>query len=207
MIIIEKYTLIFFYIKMKPFIAYIIICVVGITILVRCIPRGTKKRKKFEIFAEIGIGLFISVIVLGLTSFDNFMLKRAGIIPLQYILIIFFIAGVFFVISSFVALKRIGKPKSGLEDTTIMIHRGIFKILRHPLYLGLSLSTIGFLFAYQAIALIIIGIIAVILFYIASRVEDSYNIKKFGSEYIEYMKRVPMWNFFLGMFRNTKMRF
>jgi len=64
-----------------------------------------------------------------------------------------------------------------------MIHKGIFKILRHPIYLGLSLSTIGFLFAYQAIALIIIGFVAVILFYIASRVEDSYNIKKFGSTY------------------------
>ena len=62
---------------MKPFISYIIICVVGIAILIRCLPRGTKKRKRFEIFAEIGIGLFISVIVLGLTSFDNFMLKKA----------------------------------------------------------------------------------------------------------------------------------
>jgi len=192
---------------MKPFIAYIIICVVGITILVRCLPRGTKKRKKFEIFAEIGIGLFISVIVLGLTSFDNFMLKRAGITYLQYILIIFFIAGVFFIISSFVALKHIGKPTSGFEDTTIMIHRGIFKILRHPLYLGLSLITVGFLFAYQAVALVIIGAIAVILFYVASRVEDSYNIKKFGREYIEYMRNVPLWNFFLGMSRNRKMRY
>ncbi|MCG9479572.1 MAG: isoprenylcysteine carboxylmethyltransferase family protein [Actinomycetia bacterium] len=192
---------------MKPFISYIIICVVGIAILIRCLPRGTKKRKRFEIFAEIGIGLFISVIVLGLTSFDNFMFKRADITYLQYIFIIFFIAGTFLIASSFVSLKRIGKPTSGLEDTTRMIHKGIFKILRHPLYVGLSLITIGFLFAYQAIALIIIGIVTVILFYIASGVEDRYNIEKFGSEYIEYMKKVPMWNFFLGIFRNRKMRY
>ncbi len=191
---------------MKPFIAYIIICILAITILVRCLPRGTKKRKRFEIFAEIGIGLFISVIVLGLTSFDNFMLKRAGITYLQYISIIFFVTGIFLIISSFVSLKRIGKPASGLEDTTKMIHKGIFKILRHPLYLGLSLVTISFLFAYQAIVLIIIGIAAVILFYIASKVEDNYNIKKFGREYIEYMKKVPMWNFFTGMLKNRKMR-
>ncbi len=192
---------------MKPFIAYIIIGVVGILILLRCLPRGSKKRKKFEIFAETGIGLFISVIVLGLTNFDNLILKRAGIIPLQYTSIIFFIIGIFLIISSFVSLKRIGKPTSGLEDTTKMINKGIFKILRHPLYLGLSLFTIGFLFAYQAIALIIIGFVTVILFYLASRIEDSYNIKKFGSEYIEYMKKVPKYNFFLGMFRNRKMRY
>jgi protein-S-isoprenylcysteine O-methyltransferase Ste14 len=190
---------------MKPIISYIIISVIGITILIRCLP-WIRKRKKFEIFAETGIGLFISVIVLGLTSFDNFMLKKAGIIYLQYISIIFFVAGIFLIISSFVSLKRIGKPTSGLEDTTRMIHKGIFKILRHPLYLGLSLFTLGFLFAYQAIALIIIGIAAVILFYTASKVEDNYNIKKFGREYIEYMKKVPMWNFFIGLLRDRKTR-
>jgi len=192
---------------MKPFISYIIICVVGIAILIRCLPRGTKKRKRFEIFAEIGIGLFISVIVLGLTSFDNFMLKKAGIAYLQYISIFFFVTGIFLIISSFLSLKRIGKPTSGLEDTTIMIYKGIFKILRHPLYLGLSLVTIGFLFAYQAFTLIIIGVVAVILFYIASRIEDSYNIKKFGREYVEYMKNVPLWNFLLGIFRSSKIRY
>ncbi|GAH89267.1 unnamed protein product, partial [marine sediment metagenome] len=187
--------------------AYIILGAVGIAILIRCLPIRAKKRKKFEIFAEIGIGLFIAVIILGLTSFDSFMLKRAGIVYLQYVSIVFLIIGIIFTVSSFVSLKRIGKPTSGLENTTKMINKGIFKILRHPIYLGLSLFTIGFLFAYQTIALIIIGFIAVVLFYIASRVEDSYNIKKFGREYIEYMKNVPLWNFFLGMSRNRKMRY
>jgi len=186
---------------MNPIISYIILGIIGIVILLRCLPLGLRRRKKFEIFAEIGIGLFIAVIILGLTSFDSFMLKRAGIIYLQYISIVFFLIGIFLIVSSFVSLKRIGKPTTGLENTTKMINKGIFKILRHPLYLGLSLFTIGFLFAYQLIALIIIGFIAVILFYIASRVEDSYNIKKFGSGYKEYMKKVPMWNFVLGMIR------
>ena len=189
---------------MKPLIAYILVSIVGILILIRCLPTRAKKRKKFEIFAEIGIGFFISVIILGLTSFDNLMLQRAGIVSLQYISIIFFIIGIILIISSFISLKRIGKPTSGLEDTTKIIKKGIFKILRHPLYLGLSLFTVGFLFAYQAIALIIIGIAAIALFYLASRVEDSYNIKKFGSEYDEYMKKVPMWNFIVGMIRYRK---
>jgi len=189
---------------MKPIISYIILGVIGILILIRCLPLGSRRRKKFEIFAEIGIGLFISVIILGLTNFDDLMFGRAGIIPLQYISIIFFIIGAFLIIYSFVSLKRIGKPISGLENTTKMIHKGIFKILRHPLYLGLSLFTIGFLFAYQSIALIIIGFLAIVLFYLASRIEDGYNIKKFGTTYEEYMKIVPMWNFVLGMIRYRK---
>jgi len=191
---------------MKPFIAYIIMSVVGILILIRCLPMRAKKRKKFEIFAETGIGLFIAVIILGLTNFDNFMLKRAGITYVQYISIIFFTIGIFLIVSSFVSLKLIGRPTSGLENTTKMINKGIFKILRHPLYLGLSLFTIGFLFAYQAIALIIIGFISVVMFYVASRVEDKYNIKKFGSVYKEYIKKVPMWNFISGMIRYRKIK-
>ena len=189
---------------MRPLIAYVIIGIMGILILIRCLPRGSRKRKKFEIFAEIGIGLFISIIILGLTSFDSLMLRRAGIIILQYLSIVFFLIGVLLIISSFVSLKKIGKPTSGLEDTTKMIHKGIFRILRHPLYLGLSLFTIGFLFAYQAIALIMIGAAAVSFFYTASRVEDNYNIKKFGSEYDGYMKKVPMWNLIAGIIRYKK---
>jgi len=103
---------------MKPIIAYIILGAVGIAILIRCLPIRAKKRKKIEIFAEIGIGFFIAVIILGLTSFDSFMLKRAGIVYLQYISIVFLIIGIIFVVSSFVSLKRIGKPTSGLENTT-----------------------------------------------------------------------------------------
>lgn len=189
---------------MKPIIAYIILGIVGLAILLRCLPFQSKKRKKFEIFAEIGIGLFIAVIILGLTDFDNLMLKRAGIIYLQYISIIFFIIGLFLIVSSFVNLKRIGKPSSGLENTTKMINKGIFKILRHPLYLGLSLFTTGFIFAYQAIVLIIIGFVAIVLFYLASRIEDGYNIKKFGIAYEEYMKIVPTWNFITGLKRLKK---
>jgi len=186
---------------MNPIIAYIILGTVGIAILIRCLPIRAKKRKKFEIFAETGIGFFAATIILGLTNFDNFMLKRAGIIYLQYISIIFFVIGIFLVVSSFVSLKRIGKPTTGLENTTKMINKGIFKILRHPIYLGLSLSTVGFLFAYQTITLAITCFIAIVLFYLASRVEDSYNIKKFGSGYKKYIKKVPMWNFILGMIR------
>ena len=84
---------------MKPYISYIILGAIWIIILIRCLPIRKNKRKNFEIFAETGIGLFISVIILGLTSFNNFMLKSAGIVSLQYISIIFFVTGIFFIVS------------------------------------------------------------------------------------------------------------
>ena len=41
-----------------------------------------------------------------------------------------------------------------------------------------------------------LGIVCILCFWLASKREDDYNIEKFGDSYEEYMKRVPMWNFF-----------
>jgi len=33
----------------------------------------------------------------------------------------------------------------------------------------------------------------------SAKTEAEYNLKKFGDEYKEYMKKVPMWNFLRGL--------
>jgi protein-S-isoprenylcysteine O-methyltransferase Ste14 len=35
----------------------------------------------------------------------------------------------------------------------------------------------------------------------SARKEAEYNINKFGDEYKEYIKKVPMWNIFKGLSR------
>ena len=35
--------------------------------------------------------------------------------------------------------------------------------------------------------------------WMASKKEDGFNMKKFGADYEEYMKKVPMWNVFKGL--------
>lgn len=44
---------------MKPIISYIILGVIGILILIRCLPLGSRRRKEFEILSKIeNKGLF-----------------------------------------------------------------------------------------------------------------------------------------------------
>ena len=144
-----------------------------------------------EIYMACGMGIYFTLIVLGQ------MIWGGGDVPqLAYAGYALFIPAAILVISSFVSLKHKGKPESGWEPTTVLIDSGVFGIVRHPLYLGAAIFTLGLLFLLQSIPSAILGSVAIFSFWMASKKEDAFNIGKFGDGYNEYMKKVPMWNAF-----------
>ncbi len=151
-----------------------------------------KKRIICEICEAIGLAIFITLIVLGWFLIDQ------QIKWLAYIGLFLYIPAAYFIVSSFVNLKHKGKPKSGWEETTKLIDTGVYRITRHPMYFGSALFTFAVLLIQQSVVSIILGVIAVILFFIASKEEDKKLIDKFGDSYKEYMKKVPMWPLFKG---------
>jgi protein-S-isoprenylcysteine O-methyltransferase Ste14 len=164
-----------------------------------------KKRIIYEIFMAVGLGIYFSTIIIAPTLASNYshilIFKSLNIKSLQYIGYITFAPAAFFVVFSFISLIRFGKTKSGWEHTTKVIDRNVFKIVRHPLYLGGAIFSIGFILVVQSIFTLILTLICIFCFFIASRLEDNYNLKKFGSSYKEYMKKVPRWNFISGLIR------
>ena len=149
-----------------------------------------KKRIVNEIYVACGLGIMFSLIVLG-----HLISKRGNILPLVYIGYAFYIPAAVFVIFSHTSLKHKGKQESGWEHTTKLIESGVYRIVRHPLYLGSALFTIGIILLIQSIPSMIFGLVAIFCFWTASNKEDKFNIKKFGDSYRIYMKKVPMWNF------------
>jgi protein-S-isoprenylcysteine O-methyltransferase Ste14 len=121
------------------------------------------------------------------------------IVPLRIIGFVLYAPAAFFVVSAFVNLRRKGKPGTGWENSTTMIDSGVFRIVRHPLYLGTAIWTVGLMLVFQSIPSTILGIVDVFCFWMASKKEDAFNIGKFGDGYKEYMKKVPMWNAFRGL--------
>jgi protein-S-isoprenylcysteine O-methyltransferase Ste14 len=103
-----------------------------------------------------------------------------------------------FAISSFLSLKQKGEPTSGWEDTTKLIESGVYRIVRHPLYLGGALFTGGMLLLVQSLFAALVGMGGIFCYWMASRKEDEFNIRKFGEGYKAYMERVPLWNFING---------
>ena len=154
-----------------------------------------RQRIVHEIYEACGLGNFLTIFILS----HGGVLEQLNILPLRIIGLIILVTGASFVISAFIALKRKGKPETGWENTTVMINSNIFRIVRHPLYLGTAISAIGLMLLYQSIPSTIVGIVSIFCCWMASKKEGALNIKKFGDSYKEYMEKVPMWNAFKGL--------
>jgi len=154
-----------------------------------------QKRIICEIYEACGLGGSFTLMILGLGG----VWTQFNIVPLRITGLVLYAPAAFFVVSAFIALRRKGKPETGWESTTTMIQSSVFRIVRHPLYLGTAIWTVGLMLVFQSIPSTILGIVNVFCFWMASKKEDAFNIEKFGDGYKEYMKRVPMWNAFKSL--------
>ena len=98
---------------------------------------------------------------------------------------------------------KVEKGKSYMSTTKIVTH-GIYSILRHPQYMAGIHINIGLILISQHWLIIIIGVLAIIFSYFDALRADRELILKFGSEYSNYIKKVPRLNFIAGIIRLTK---
>lgn len=74
-----------------------------------------------------------------------------------------------------------------------VIRRGVFSIVRHPVYLSEIILYLGLLVINISLAAAFIWVIAIFFLHYISRYEEKLLISRFGDEYRRYMKEVPMW--------------
>ncbi len=110
---------------------------------------------------------------------------------------------VIFAILPMIVLKRSGGVKKGdsYVKTTRLVNTGIYAIVRHPQYTAGLLFSLALILISQTVLVTILGLLTIALVYIDIYIADKYEIKKFGGEYKDYMKKVPRTNFVLGMIR------
>ena len=97
--------------------------------------------------------------------------------------------------STGISIRRIGKKtlgkhySYGLKTPAKLVTHGIYKHIRHPIYLAMLLYTIGMplIFSSAYGFLVTLGFIPLILYRI--RIEEKMLIEKFGETYREYMKK------------------
>jgi len=178
---------------------YIICTCIWIGFIVHWTIGSIPKQKYFEVYAGCGIAICLTLLVLGLAGWFQTQTDILALQSLKTIGSVLYILAIIVAVVSLVTLRFKGKPRTGIENTTIFIEKGIFKIIRHPLYLSLALWSISFIFLIQNIPGTVLGIIALSCFLIAAKKEDEFNIKKFGDVYQEYMDKVPIWNVFKGI--------
>jgi protein-S-isoprenylcysteine O-methyltransferase Ste14 len=101
------------------------------------------------------------------------------------------VVSAFIAISGFYNLKKYGKPDDEWENTTLLINRGIFRYIRHPLYSSLILLVIGILLKRVTLLTIVLCSICILFLITASLMEERENFVKFGDAYTTY-KRTTM---------------
>ncbi len=92
------------------------------------------------------------------------------------------------------------------HHTVVLIEEGVYKVVRHPeyaFYLWLFiLMSIAFGSLWRSTALTVAGdILLIIGLEILAKQEETFNIRKWGDEYRQYMKEVPRFNFIQGLWR------
>ena len=86
--------------------------------------------------------------------------------------------------------KALGKQYSyGLKPPEILVKRGLYKRVRHPIYLAMLLYTAGIPLFFSSLYgfLVTLGFIPFTLYRI--RIEEKMLIDTFGDEYREYTKK------------------
>ena len=74
-----------------------------------------------------------------------------------------------------------------------VIQKSVFGVVRHPIYLAEILLYLGLVVLNMSLAALGVWIAAIIFLHYISRYEENLLIERFGEEYKQYIRRVPMW--------------
>ena len=97
------------------------------------------------------------------------------------------------------------KGRSYIQTTTV-VDRGIYRIVRHPQYVAGMLIAVALTLIAQHWLVGVLGTVAIVIYYLGTLAEEKSSIEKFGEPYEKYMRSVPRVNVVLGIVRWVRNR-
>ena len=124
---------------------------------------------------------------LGLLSFSSSLGKILGMVLI--------VVGAFNYIYCSFLFMRFGKGTPLFtQSPTKFVEKSLYKYSRNPMYLGHFLIFLGeFLFFGKILLLLYLFLMFIVFNLMVIYYEEPSLLKKFGTEYINYLKRVPRW--------------
>jgi protein-S-isoprenylcysteine O-methyltransferase Ste14 len=134
------------------------------------------------------------VLFAGVWIADSFFL-RATIVLNAYVplAIRIPIGAVLLVLSAFLARASLGIIFGETRPEPHVIRKGVFAVVRHPMYLSEILLYLGLLLISLSLAAGAVWLAAIGFLHYVSRAEEKLLFARFGDEYAAYMREVPMW--------------
>jgi protein-S-isoprenylcysteine O-methyltransferase Ste14 len=100
---------------------------------------------------------------------------------------------VLLVLSGYLAKTGLSIVFGEERKTPGVIKKGVFNVVRHPVYLSEILLYLGLLMLSISLAAGVVWIVAIGFLHYISRYEERLLLARFGEEYELYMREVPMW--------------
>nr|QNO52407.1 hypothetical protein IAKEDICC_00028 [Methanosarcinales archaeon ANME-1 ERB6] len=134
----------------------------------------------------------------------------------EFPIVVIVVGVVFFIAAIALEAKVVSmrQRRGGCQDThesVVIVREGPYKIVMHPGYLAeiVYFSLLPVILSkwlpFTILAVVyIVGWIGMLAYLI--RVEDNFNIRKWGDEYRQFMRDVPMINFVKGLWNNLGKR-
>jgi protein-S-isoprenylcysteine O-methyltransferase Ste14 len=97
------------------------------------------------------------------------------------------------VLSGYLAKTSLSIVFGEVREKPEVIRKGPFGVIRHPVYLSEILLYLGLLLLSTSLAATAVWLVAIGFFHYISRCEEKLLLARFGSEYEQYMREVPMW--------------
>jgi len=102
------------------------------------------------------------------------------------------VLSIFPVVAGFILLRSVGKPEGNFEATTQLVTRGIYRLIRHPLYASLLYLNWGIFFKSPSLLDGCLAVVATAFLYATARADEAECLVKFGQQYAVYMKTTKM---------------
>ena len=112
--------------------------------------------------------------------------------PNQLISWVLLLLSIYVVVTGYLLLKSKGKPDSNFENTSRLVKSGIYRYIRHPLYLSIFLLGTGIMLKDPGKLQLILAAVNLVAVYFTARIEEGEMIAKFGEEYRTYMTESKM---------------
>ena len=154
--------------------------------------RSGKKDKKNQdkgslriIWITIAIANTVAILIA-----NNIRFSISHIIIIPYIGLSIIIIGMIFRFYSIWILGKYFTVDVTIRENHKLVDLGIYKLVRHPSYLGSIISFIGFgLSLNNWLSLIIIGFSIIFVMLYRIKIEENLLISQFGQDYTDYQKR------------------
>lgn len=143
-------------------------------------------------FGDMG-QMLLFLLFLAVWAADSFFLKYSifltRYVPLTVRLPM---AAAILIVSGYFAKSGLNIVFGETRAQPVVIRKGVFNLVRHPIYFGAILFYLGLFVGSLSMMALVIWLVIVAFYYFITRYEEEILIQQFGEDYKHYMAQVPM---------------